>query len=178
MAAGARHVPQRQVDHKTGRDRAEDSRPHSLEKGHRCHVADAMPSGINDESTKFVHEHHKFAHFMIGTKSIASARRASGNQDLTRRRHGLDDDGGEVMPLAGAEPHRDDETGSASFRPRRTHQHEGRWPLAGSHRAWIDCARWVPSPESATGGSAPDGCEPPYSAPMTESFRLPASPLA
>jgi len=170
MAAGARHVPQRQVDHKTGHDRAEDSRPHSLEKGHRCHVADAMPPGINDESTKFVDEHHKFAHFMTGTKSIAWARRASGNQDLTRRRHGLDD-GGESCHWGERKSHRDDETGSASFRPRSPHQHKDRWSLAGSHRAWIDCARWVPSPESATGGSAPDGFEPPYSAPMMELFR-------
>jgi hypothetical protein len=55
MAAGARHVPQRQVDHKAGHDRTEDSGPDCLEeRGRRRHVADAMTATINDVSTKFV----------------------------------------------------------------------------------------------------------------------------
>jgi hypothetical protein len=42
----------------------------------------------------------------------------------------------------------------------------------------LNRSRAVLAPESVIGGSARDGYEPPYSAPMTESFRLPASQSA
>jgi hypothetical protein len=52
MAARGSDTAQGQVDDKPGDDRAENPGPQRAEQGIDGHIADAMPPGVNKESTK------------------------------------------------------------------------------------------------------------------------------